>query len=297
MKSPPPVAVAFREVRHFRPEDCIHCEAIEVRGHLHDWTIPAHRHSGLHQFQLLQRGAVRVVLDQLPHRVESPGVIVIAPGCVHAFEYDPGSAGIQVTVPSAMLSEAFAAAPALAEGLGASRIVDGAALASSGEDIGAMFTRLAAEFDGASPGRTEALRAHVALLAVWLLRRNHDQNAAGAPAALRDTLVQRFRALLEIHLRQHRPLGFYAEALHVTPDHLSRACRGVMGLSALELMHDRMVLEARRLLAYTNAQVGEIAAELGFADPAYFSRFFARRAGGSPQAYRAALQQGTAAQP
>ena len=115
--------------------------------------------------------------------------------------------------------------------------------------------------------------------------------AAGATTALRDTLVQRFRALLEIHLRQHQPLGFYADALHVTPDHLSRACRSVTGLSALELMHDRMALEARRLLAYTNAQVGEVAAELGFTDPAYFSRFFARRAGGSPQAYRAALQQ------
>lgn len=297
MKTALPVAVAFREVRHFRPDDCLHCEAIEVRGHLHDWTIPAHRHAGLHQFQLLRSGSAQVVLDQLPHRVIAPAVIVMAPGCVHSFDYEPGSSGLQVTLPSAMLARAFAGTPSLADGFGASRVIDRDALAGSEDDVGELFVRLAAEFERAAPGRTEALQAHVALLAVSLLRCEHERQAAGAPAALRDTLVQRYRALLEIHLRQHRPLGFYADALHVTPDHLSRACRGVTGLSALELMHDRLVLEARRLLAYTNAQIGEIATELGFTDPAYFSRFFTRRAGGSPLAYRTALQAGTAAQP
>jgi AraC family transcriptional activator of pobA len=163
--------------------------------------------------------------------------------------------------------------------------------------VAALCAALAAEFEAAEPGRSEALRAHLVLLATWFLRRCGGQPAQEGRRALRDTLVQRYRALVELHLRRHQPLGFYAQALKVTPDHLSRSCRAVTGLSALELLHERMVLEARRLLAYTDAGVAEVARELGFGDPAYFSRFFARQCGASPQAYRAALAAGTAVQP
>jgi len=143
----------------------------------------------------------------------------------------------------------------------------------------------------------EALQAHAVLLTTWFLRHAVAEGADEARRALRDTLVQRFRAALELHLRRHQPLGFYAEALNVTPDHLSRACRAVTGQSALALLQDRLLLEARRLLGYTDATVADVARELGFDDPAYFSRFFARRAGMSPLAYRGALQSGKAIHP
>jgi AraC family transcriptional regulator, transcriptional activator of pobA len=104
--------------------------------------------------------------------------------------------------------------------------------------------------------------------------------------------VQRYRTLLEKHYREHRPLAFYAGALNVTPDHLSRTCRTVAGQSALELLHDRLMLEARRLLAYTPMTVAEVAAELGYDDPAYFSKFFAKAMGQAPSAYRSAVARG-----
>ena len=297
MKPPTPIAIAFREVRHFKPDDCLHCEAIEVRGRLHDWTIPAHRHEGLHQFQLLERGHAQVTLDHVPHSLAAPAALMLAPGCVHAFEYEQGSAGHQVTVPSAMLQEAFASAPALASLLSPSLVLDADALAGDGAEASALFARLATEFERAAPGRMEALQAHAVLIATWFLRHAVATPPGEARRALRDTLVQRYRALLELHWRRHQPLGFYADALKVTPDHLSRACRAVAGQSALDLLHERVLLEARRLLAYTDAAVGEVAGELGFDDGAYFSRFFARRAGLSPLAYRSALQRGNAVQP
>lgn len=297
MKPAVPIAVAFREVRHFKPDDCLHCESVEVRGALHDWTIPAHRHEGLHQFQWLERGRAEVTLDHVPQTVEAPAVLVVAPGCVHAMAYERGSVGRQVTVPSAMLQRLFADAPVLAERLQRSRVIEASAFEGEAAQAGAMFAALAAEFERAAPGRSEALQAHVVLLATWLLRHAEGEPAQARRTALRDTLVQRFRALLELHLRRHQRLGFYAAALKVTPDHLSRACRAVTGQSALDLLHERLLHEARRLLAYTDAPVSDIARELGFADPAYFSRFFARRAGGSPVAYRAALGAGTATPP
>jgi len=292
-----PLAVAFREVRHEQPDDCLHYEPISVRGRPHQWQIPAHRHEGLHQLQLLERGGALATIDGVPHRLQAPAALLLAAGSVHGFTYDPDSAGHQVTVPSALLQQLLAGAPALAQRLAQSFVLAGDALASDAVEAVDLFLQLGREFQGARSGRSEALRAQVLLLALWFLRHAGEPAADEHRQAVRDTLVQRFRALLELHYRRHRPVSYYALALQVSPDHLSRACRAVAGLSALDLVQDRVLLEARRLLAYTPATVADIAQELGYEDPGYFSRFFTRRAGTSPSAYRAAALRGVVAAP
>lgn len=292
-----PVSVAFREVRHFKPDDWLHCEPLALRGQAMDWTIPAHRHEGLHQLQFLAKGRALAVLDGVPHTLLAPALLLIAPGCVHALDYQRGSHGQQVTVPSQRLERALANAPTLLPLLATTQVLQGPPLRGQTAHLAAMCAALAEEFDAAAPGRSEALQAHLVLLVTWLLRRAAPRPAAQSRQALRDTLVQRLRALIELHVRRHQPLGFYAAQLKVTPDHLSRHCRAITGLSALALLHERLLLEARRLLAYTAAPVAEVARDLGFDDPSYFSRFFARGAGLAPQDYRTQLQAGQAAPP
>ena len=292
-----PVAVAFREVRHFKPDDWLHCEPLALRGQLHDWTIPAHRHEGLHQLQFLAQGQAQVTLDDVPQQLEAPALLLVAPGCVHALRYQPGSQGRQITVPSSRLQGAFADSPALCTLLAHTQVMQGEAVRADLARVTAWCDALDDEFNGSAPGRTGALQAHLVLLLTWLLRRVAPAPADEARRALRDTLVQRYRALIELHLRRHPPLGFFAAQLKVTPDHLSRSCRSVTGLSALDLLHERRLLEARRLLAYTDAPVAAVARDLGFDDPSYFSRFFTRRAGCAPQDWRAMLQTGQASPP
>ena len=293
-RRPDALAVAFREVRHHQPDDCLHVEAIAVRGALHQWAIPAHRHEGLHQLQWLSQGAVAARIDGVVHRLQAPAALMLAAGAVHGFDYAPDSAGQQVTVPSALLQAGLASAPGLAARLGQSLVLGPDRMAGQASQIETLLAALSDEFHQARPGRSEALRAQVLLLALALLRQAAEPAAHERRQALRDTLVQRFRALLDLHGRRQPPLGFYAQTLGVSVDHLSRSCRRVVGLSALDLAHERVLLDARRLLAQGPQPVAEIAAALGFEDAAYFSRFFTRRSGVSPSAYRAALAQGLA---
>ncbi|MEY2953268.1 MAG: hypothetical protein RLZZ401_1355 [Pseudomonadota bacterium] len=293
----PLLMVPFREVRHFQPDDCLHCEPIHVRGKLHQWTIPAHRHQELHQFQLLSRGAVEATLDGERHQFPAPAAIMVAPGVVHGFVYDRDSIGQQVTVPSASLKTFLGPSATLAASLSRTILISNEDMRGHLEECESLFTLLAHEFSSDRPGRAEALQAHAVLLALWFLRHQAAPRATLRSQALRDTLVQRYRQLLETHFRTHRPVGFYAEALGVTADHLSRTCRATTGVGALDLMHDRVVLEARRLLAYTPASVADIAGELGFDDPAYFSRFFTKITGYAPSSYRQVLAQGQALMP
>jgi AraC family transcriptional regulator, transcriptional activator of pobA len=291
--SPPLLMVPFREVRHDQPDDCLHYETVTVRGQLHHWTIPAHRHEGLHQFQLLERGGATATIDGESHAVTAPAIMMLAPGSVHGFVYAPDSAGHQITLSSTALQSALKGAAQLEPQLCRSFVLSADALGDGVAECALMFKALSREFHGSSPARVQALMAYATLIALWYLRHHAPPPADARRHALRDTLVQRFRTLLEAAFREHRPLSHYASALNVTPDHLSRSCRNVTGQSALDLVHERLMVEARRLLSYTPAPVAEVARELGYDDPAYFSKFFGRTVGMSPTAYRESVHAGT----
>lgn len=287
-----PLAVAFREVRHFQPDDCLHCEAIAVRARQHEWTIPAHRHDGLHQFQWLASGGAQVSVDGRTAHLVAPAALMIAPAAVHGFVYAPETVGHQVTVPTRILARGLSEAPALAARLNTTLLFDASAAVAGFDALAALVRRVSEEFQGDAPGRVEALQSHALLMALWFLRQADGQQTQDHRSGVRDTLVQRFRALVETHFRAQQPVSFYAGRLGVTPDHLSRTCRGVAGLTALDLLHERILLEARRMLVYTERPVAQVAVQLGFEDPLYFSRFFARRAGMAPTQYRLRAAEG-----
>ena len=287
-----PQIVPFREVRHFQPDDCLHYETIAVRGQLHDWTIPAHRHQALHQIHLLASGAVVASIDGLQQSLAAPAVWMLAPGTVHGFAYARNSVGQQITVPSPALEKALAPTPTLAARLRESVVLGSAEIGNEAGECERLMAMIGQEFSQSRPGRAEALNALAALLAIWVLRRGPAVPLALKHQALLYALTHRFRSLIELHFRRHKPLTFYAALLGVTVDHLSRVCRATAGVSALDMLHDRLLLEARRQLAYSGASVAAIAEDLGFDDTAYFSRFFGRGIGTAPSKYRDLLASG-----
>jgi AraC family transcriptional activator of pobA len=98
----------------------------------------------------------------------------------------------------------------------------------------------------------------------------------------------RFLLLVEQHFLAHWPIGRYASRLGLSPQRLNRLVRAERGCTALELVHERLTRVACRRLVYIVAPAASLALELGFDDPAYFSRFFKRRTGMSPQQWRRA---------
>jgi len=88
-----------------------------------------------------------------------------------------------------------------------------------------------------------------------------------------------------------------AAALGVTPTHLTRCCRAACGRSAIDLLQDRRIFEARRLLAETSLPVGRVGESLGFASAAYFTRAFQHLTGLTPSAFRRAQEPAAAIRP
>lgn len=263
--------------------DVVHCETIETRSVLHDWELSAHRHARLHQVLWIESGGGMASLDGAEHRLAPAKLINVPVGIVHGFRFDPGTSGLVVTLAAEMLDEALHAAEGLRP------VLNRPSLLPAPDGAVATMQALAAEFPGRDFARAQILRALAGLLLGQIARAlSSDRPQPGrAPAP---GLLSRFEALIEAHYTDHWPVGDYAAALAVSPTHLSRVTRAATGRPASALIEERLIREARRNLVYTNLPVSTVAYALGFHDPAYFSRVFARATGLSPRAFRAHRQ-------
>ena len=260
--------------------DVMHCETIPERSALHDWELAPHRHERLHQVLLLRSGGGIARLAERACALP-PGALVNVPaGAVHAFTFEPGTQGFVVTLADEMVEDLLARDPDVQRALGR------CGLAEADAALEALFMQLADEYAGRSPARALVLRGLCATLLGRLARRAAPADPGRADDAAHSRLMRRFEALLEAHYREHWRVADYARALWLTPTHLSRVARQVTGTSALRLIDERIVREARRQLAFTHLSVSSIAYLLGYADPALFSRVFARVAGHPPRVFR-----------
>lgn len=104
-------------------------------------------------------------------------------------------------------------------------------------------------------------------------------------------LVYRFKVAVERHFRRLHQVCDYAEQLAITPSHLNEATKKATGSNASDIIHERIVLEAKRLLLHSGLTTKEIASFLHFQDPSYFSRFFRKYTGHSPSEFKTSVVQ------
>lgn len=272
-------------------QEMLHIEEVQSRSRLYHWEIAPHVHHGLYQVLWLQRGGADVVLDEWGETVQAPVAIVVPPGVVHGFRFAPDTDGLVLTLSARFLVEgefqavgeafrALFAAPALL------RFAPADAVA---QRLHALFRELAAEF--MQPAAVESpVTGWLARAVIWRLAQACAQGgqAGGGRAHRHQALFTRFLLLVEQNFLAHWPLERYASRLGLSTQRLNRLVRAESGRSALELVHERLTREACRRLVYIAAPAASLAAELGFDDPAYFSRFFKRRTGLSPQRWREA---------
>ena len=267
----------FGEVRDL--PDVVHCETIAARSVLHDWELAPHRHARLHQILLVARGGGRATMEGRTHRLRPMTAINVPAGAVHGFSFTPGTQGWVVTLPAEILDEVVAPS----EGLG--RALNEAAVLRGTPAMRRLMTEVFAEYRDRRFARAHILKGLSATLLGLVARALAARQPSGGGGAGADP-VRQFETMLEAHYLEHWPVTRYADALKMTPTHLSRLTRAAYGCPASQMIRDRVVREARRNLVYTNLTISTIAYALGFNDPAYFSRTFTLATGLSPREFR-----------
>jgi len=266
----------------------IHGETIQFRSRLHDYVIAPHRHERLFQVLHLAGGEADFVLDGQRRRLVAPSIVTLPPMVVHGYTFTPDVEGTVLTLFAHRLSAVLGTATEIAPTFDAVQIIP---LTAGSPDAGMVadhMMAIAGELAGRHPGRLGAIEAHLALLLIRL-HRLHGEARETTPDAKDRALrhLMRFRQLVDEEFRSHKPVEAYAHRLGLTSTHLNRLCREHLGETALGIIHSHLALEARRYLTFTSLSAKEVALALAFEDPAYFTRFFKRRTGLTPTAFRA----------
>jgi AraC family transcriptional activator of pobA len=278
-----PVFFLYGEMRRQAGPRFLHLEPLEDRSRPSGWNIRAHAHADLNHVLFITAGSGLMTADGDTIRLDAPCVLLVPARTVHGFSYTPDAAGWVLTVADAYLAELSVREPDFAALFAAPCCLPGA----PEDGLENRLECLARELAWNAPGYTSAIEGHLLGLLVAVLRQSRHAARIARPAGGRAAaLVARFRDLIESDYRKAVPLRDYAERLRVTDAQLRRACLQVTRQPPVQLIRDRIFLEAQRMLLYTNMTVIEAAQSLAFSDSAYFTRFFTKRAGCSPRALR-----------
>jgi AraC family transcriptional regulator, transcriptional activator of pobA len=113
----------------------------------------------------------------------------------------------------------------------------------------------------------------------------HGKNTEQA-VYIKNSTYQKFKQLLENSFQIHHGVRWYAAELSLTEKKLNTLTQQIMGESPSELIQQRILLEAKRLIIHSNTSFKEITFDLGFSEPGYFSRFIKNQTGYSPKELR-----------
>lgn len=289
MRVSAPTYDLYGENHALRPDFWLHWETIASRSQLHNWEIKSHRHDAFFQILYLRGGTGDAVFNDEIHPILPPVMIAVPPKYEHGFRFSKDMDGMIIT----MVASRFGALGRTFIDAQMSNWISRPRLITLGHDDGdygflvQTLERLCQELVQGGPFHSDLVEAHLRtaiLIAARLTAPDHYQTDDGVKEHPR---MKALRTLVNRHFRDHRPAEFYASHLGVSPTHLNRIVKTATGQSTNSLIASRLIDQAKRDLVFTSFNIKQIAYDLGFNDPAYFSRFFTKETGSTPRQYRA----------
>lgn len=261
----------------------LHVETVNERKNVHFGDVAPHKHTQMGQITFWYRGRGEYLIEDERYNFSAPAVSFVPSNVVHGFTIGPDTDAIVVSVADGTLRalESFTQLP-----LGEPIFLRGEKGSVGWMRLSAILEMIAAEYREGEPPDGKVLPGLIAVALSHIARLGEGQGAMPVSPAV--ALALSLRKAVDKHYRQDRPVAFYVDLLNTTPHLLDRAAQEVLGISVKTVILERRLLEAKRLLMFTIRSIEDIAAETGFKDPAYFSRFFRKRVGEAPAQWRKA---------
>ncbi len=275
----------------------MHCERIEEQLSQHDWDAKPHVHDGLHQILYFEQGHGQLLVEDDWQDFTAPVLLFVPQGTVHGFHFSRDTTGFVLTLAHDFMDDVLAGVDREVQGVVVQPRVHFLAPAQSQQlGLGAILRLIETDYQHGGVGRTTALVSGLSLMLVRLAQLlSHQSEVRASGSAPYQAYFRQFQELVEAGFRSQPSVSAMAEQLNLTEGRLTAICRAVASASPQQILHARLLVEAKRLLLYTARPSSSIAYTLGFKDPGYFSRFFKRATGQTPKAFRHPGRSGTAA--
>lgn len=256
------------------------CTAAEFLEH--------HRHD-YYEIIWLKKGKGTHFVDSRLYAYNGPVMFLLSPGQIHKLQQQEKAEGYIIKFLPAIFRdqkdiEDFILNTGLFDNVQANPVIDipPAAMTSFEE----LLLKMNAEFINNETDKEQVLSAYLKILMTQVNRLKRNGAPAQQNTDVHFALFTQYKIAVEKKFRQQHSVQGYADQLHVQGRTLNTLSKKYAGKSAGEIITDRIILEAKRYLYHNAESVKEIAWSLGFDDPAYFTRFFKKQTGISPQQYR-----------
>ena len=272
----------------------LECEIYDLKLfweiHRSDMTIP-HRHT-FYQIIWLTRGTGYHYIDFMGYPYEPDTLFFVAKNQVHYFDQ---------TVPSGYImhfNDSFLeTAPDNLDIYLMFNVFNSyngkSYVTPEGKDLSQfqlLLTLILEEYEkGIAFGRNAVLGYLINSFLILAERIRERFDSQSSRMASKQYIFLKFRTLLEETFKTKISVKAYAEKLEVTTKRLTEICRENAGRTPLEMITDRIVLEAKRYMSHSELNIQQIAYDLGYQDPYYFSRMFKKETGLSPTEFRESL--------
>lgn len=262
----------------------IFLELIATRSQTFDWTIKPHIHTHLFQAFIVKSGSLTLQEATHEQRFQAPCIILIPPTKLHGLIYTPDVEGQILTLSEHIVEDIFQTSNPIWTTFEEIRILTDFEDNNTLSKIQKILDSIEEELFGENAERYLMIKAFLAQFFICLYRHNKQVEAHQGNS----TMMTYFRKFQQNIKKSEYPKSIpeFAHELHITPVHLNRICKAIVGKSAIELVHQNIIAEAQKYLLHTSYSVSEIAYLLKFEYPNYFAKLFKKHIGLSPVEFR-----------
>ncbi|MES1223193.1 MAG: helix-turn-helix transcriptional regulator [Bacteroidota bacterium] len=250
----------------------------------------AHRHSFYH-LVLFTKGAGTHTIDFTQFKVKPFEIYFMIPGQVHSWHFKGETDGCIINFSdnffrSFLSNQYYLERFSFFSGVSEEGVCQ--IPVSVQDKVRFLFEDILFQTTNEKENRADMIRLLLLQLFI-LIDGSCKSNAKKIIPQQKQVLLRNFRRLIDQHFLSIKLPKEDADLLYVKPNHLNALCQDVLGKTAGELIRDRVLLEAKRLLTNADMSVTEIAFSLNFQDNSYFNRFFKKYVGVPPDEFRKQL--------
>ncbi|RAI86973.1 AraC family transcriptional regulator [Algoriphagus yeomjeoni] len=289
-KSPLPIF----HIPDFGPDaiDSSHFYYAGLKSHLatHQFIQKPHKHD-FYIIVVFTHGSGSHTIDFKTYAVEPGSVFFLSPGQVHSWELTPATDGHIIFFSGEFYTSTFPRKRLNTYSVFNS-IVDFPALKIGSEEAKEVLY-LVEKIDQETKKPTwhtkELLKNYIDTLLIFFYRYKGSKTSFSKKEKLFHEQFQELELLIEDHFKKHREASFYADKMNLSLKQLNSLCKNTVSKTSSQLIMDRVILEAQRLLTHSDLNISDIAYALEFDDASYFSRLFKKKTNMTPEQFRKQL--------
>jgi AraC family transcriptional regulator, transcriptional activator of pobA len=243
----------------------------------------SHSHS-FYMVMYVKKGSGTHTIDFVTYSITANQLFFLTPGQVHNWALEPETEGFALFFEANYFSTIYN--QRLAEYAFFHTNLHSPLLQIDKENLifNQLFTEAFQEFSDLKPNRNDVFLAHLFILLENINR--HYESLQNPEITVQFSKIRQFEDFMNKYFLEKKEIKDYADLMNISPNYLNAICKNFLNKTASQLLHERLIVEAKRLLTHSNLSIKEIVFHLGFNDASYFTRFFKKLTNKTPVEFR-----------